>query len=1538
MPKLGDLVVYFKADIKNLRQGISVAAKEIQKLNKTLARGAAGNLTGEFLELKKQTDSIIASLSKVIPKNMQVSRSFKYLGDNMVRANIAIRESTRDTAKSTIKSLLSIRSFFAKVVHYITFSIGVQMVMSIRRGFEEMISSFKEFQRAATNAATVSGYLGSSFEEVRDRIMKVSRDLGRKTVFSALEVAQAFYNLASAGYDVARIGEKELLPVLNYAAATQATLEDAVYAVSTALKAFRLDFSKASEVVDIFTAAITSSFLTFDKLREMMKYSGATAGALGVDMAELVAAGSKLVDTGLEGSQAGQRLNMILTKLIKPTDKARKMLENLGVTMDDLNPQTHSFVDILYTLRAAGFGAAEASAMFRARTAASAMVLVDSVDAIAAYASYLKRSQGITESVAEYQERTLWGAFKKVTNAIQDAGLEIGNQLTPALLAFANFIRGSVIPSLYILGKAVNFIVKHGEIFIKLLKLLISFLLVYRVGLRIATKILMIYFTAQTAANRATAGSIATTIAATKATLGRAAAQEALNATLLASPWTWVALAIGTVITSLVLFGEGIKKTQLQILKFSDVGLKGFTEDLSKAEIALWEFSKIKIKPLTIPFINLEISEISADTATAFRKIIENLDMTEDELKELAKLLNIPWNKIYDERTGQLLIGWAYEFVKAFKRMNDEQKEAIKTDVAHTAIRRKMASEIAGYIAATIRLSQALEDEETAHKALEKISPANIEAFAKAHEDVAKAIEARRNAEQDMLTAGKALLTQIRKFIDVSAGEIGVLDDAIGYLEKEAELQAKISLRTQDLTRLKQQLTDATEELSNAVLVYGTNSKEAANALNSLYSISRNLAETQSELNDIEGELYTTRAMITKLEEEGLIKKIVNEEGKEVTVLRQMTDVERELYDLSKDYISLRETYLEASKEATIADAKLTALQNVLENATKTFTEKLKNYLDTQDKIYETEYKLYKLRQDQKKGLEDLFEKLAEQGLISQDIIDAYKELEISQGELLGLNYEFMNAYAQLTPEQQELVEAYMNGEASLEDLADAGIENLDIFQRYHDALERVNTAVSTFRDIVQPLVQNLVDMNVVSSDTAKTFFDLLSSVYDTAKEQENYSEAIEKSKDSIDDVLKLNIRLARALQDEADEVDSVASIYVDFIDKLKITDKMGDSASEILSTLNSLFGTNKSSLEDFTDSQLIMAATLVQLGSKLGLYEKGMSLSALATDLHAGSLERLDYTAKQTLRTESTMYDLTEDNTDATQDLKDAASELRDVVNLLTKALYGSNKAAFDFALKFDFADTLVNTFHGNVNELISFMNSQGWEWDINMMTHWDGKDWSAFYAGLTGPQKAAFAQFVQDVSGEKIDITTEWDGQKFADFLSSKKGEAKILLAGIEDVLGKGVTLPVKVKVSGEAKLRSVLRKIKLAKAKIPSILWPFVKLPAEGQRGGIVKSPEVALIGEAGPEAVVPLVGANRKFGKRILEYILPRYYPELMTKAQAGGIFGTTYTRNVTYTTGPTSVEEYHIHGPINVTGVSNVNDFVEQLKYRARVSR
>jgi len=78
------------------------------------------------------------------------------------------------------------------------------------------------------------------------------------------------------------------------------------------------------------------------------------------------------------------------------------------------------------------------------------------------------------------------------------------------------------------------------------------------------------------------------------------------------------------------------------------------------------------------------------------------------------------------------------------------------------------------------------------------------------------------------------------------------------------------------------------------------------------------------------------------------------------------------------------------------------------EEAQNALNGKLKILYETQDKIFQIEEKLYKLRHGEDEQLEDMFETLAEQGLVNQEIIDAYAEMERAEGGVLKLNHEYM--------------------------------------------------------------------------------------------------------------------------------------------------------------------------------------------------------------------------------------------------------------------------------------------------------------------------------------------------------------------------------------------------------------------------------------------------------------------------------------------------------------------------------------------------
>ena len=99
----------------------------------------------------------------------------------------------------------------------------------------------------------------------------------------------------------------------------------------------------------------------------------------------------------------------------------------------------------------------------------------------------------------------------------------------------------------------------------------------------------------------------------------------------------------------------------------------------------------------------------------------------------------------------------------------------------------------------------------------------------------------------------------------------------------------------------------------------------------------------------------------------------------------------------------------------------------------------------------------------------------------------------------------------------------------------------------------------------------------------------------------------------------------------------------------------------------------------------------------------------------------------------------------------------------------------------------------------------------------------------------------------------------------------------------------------------------------------------------RGGIFNKPTYGMFGEAGAEALVPLE-KNKRMGERILQTIIPEYYPELMQ--QTGGIYGSNMARTTNYNT--TSGDSYGITGPVTVISNDPV-DFTNKLKEQYRVS-
>ena len=162
--------------------------------------------------------------------------------------------------------------------------------------------------------------------------------------------------------------------------------------------------------------------------------------------------------------------------------------------------------------------------------------------------------------------------------------------------------------------------------------------------------------------------------------------------------------------------------------------------------------------------------------------------------------------------------------------------------------------------------------------------------------------------------------------------------------------------------------------------------------------------------------------------------------------------------------------------------------------------------------------------------------------------------------------------------------------------------------------------------------------------------------------------------------------------------------------------------------------------------------------------------------------------------------------------------------------------------------------------------------------------------------------------------------------DFLQTMKDG----VANIE--MGKGARVPIWMKAISPL-------------AFVPDIVDAIMRKSESGviaAAHGITKTkgPMSAIIGENGAEAVVPLEGINRKYGRRILEEILPKYYPDLIGRKlhmQRGGIAGSS-RGSIPVPTTTIEKTEIVVHGDIIVQNPANYDDFYDELLRRLGKSK
>lgn len=333
-------------------------------------------------------------------------------------------------------------------------AVGVGTIIA---GMGKAIKTGVEFEDTFLRAtAKIKGGVKQGSEEF-NKLESLVLELGSKTEFSTSQVAQGLDFWVKAGKTTNKI--MELLPKsLDMATASGLDLARASDIISDAIGIFNLNSSDTNElsintnrIMDVMSKTINMTNTSMDELFETTKIAGGIFTSAGQSIETFNSAVAILTDNSMKGSVAGTNLRAIMAKLASPVEKARKVLDDLGVSISDQNGNMRDFADIIDDLKKAtdGYGNSERLAIFKVLAGQEAMnglnfLVKEGGDKLRSYRNELEKSTGSTKELADLFRTDTKADWNNFTSTVEGLAITLFKFLQPAIKVILQSITGLI--------------------------------------------------------------------------------------------------------------------------------------------------------------------------------------------------------------------------------------------------------------------------------------------------------------------------------------------------------------------------------------------------------------------------------------------------------------------------------------------------------------------------------------------------------------------------------------------------------------------------------------------------------------------------------------------------------------------------------------------------------------------------------------------------------------------------------------------------------------------------------------------------------------------------------------------------------------------------------------------------------------------------------------------------------------------------------------------------------------------------------------
>jgi TP901 family phage tail tape measure protein len=213
-------------------------------------------------------------------------------------------------------------------------------------GFGLVAKAAAAFDEKMATLASLIPHTAKQMDGLRTSAMNAGKDIA----VSGTDAADAEIELAKAGISAADIMGGALRGALLLAAAGQTDVATATNIAASAMTQFGLKGKDIPHVADLLAAAADKSLGSVTDLGYALAQAGTTANQAGLSIEQTTGVLAEFAAAGLTGERGGTTFKQMLLQLEAPTDKAKELMQQFGLSLYDASGNMKSMPAIAGSL------------------------------------------------------------------------------------------------------------------------------------------------------------------------------------------------------------------------------------------------------------------------------------------------------------------------------------------------------------------------------------------------------------------------------------------------------------------------------------------------------------------------------------------------------------------------------------------------------------------------------------------------------------------------------------------------------------------------------------------------------------------------------------------------------------------------------------------------------------------------------------------------------------------------------------------------------------------------------------------------------------------------------------------------------------------------------------------------------------------------------------------------------------------------------------------------------------------------------------